>query len=128
MKPTARSVRDLLQARPFPAGYYGVQTWRDKQGPLLAAVAMQTMILNILLFLIIAVAGFGILAIFCMIVAEKTRDIGILKSLGALSGGILDIFLAYGLSLGVVGIGAGLVIGLVFVANINRHRRPRWPG
>ncbi len=44
---------------------------------------METTILNILLFLIIAVAGFGILAIFFMIVVEKTRDIGILKSLGA---------------------------------------------
>jgi lipoprotein-releasing system permease protein len=111
-------VRDLLRSE-FPAGYYGVQTWRDKQGPLLAAVSMQTAILNVLLFLIIAVAGFGILAIFCMIVAEKTRDIGILKSLGAPSRGILAIFLAYGLSLGVVGSGAGLVIGLLFVANIN---------
>jgi lipoprotein-releasing system permease protein len=111
-------VRDLLRAE-FPRAYYGVQTWRDKQGPLLAAVGIQTAILNVLLFLIIAVAGFGILAIFCMIVAEKTRDIGILKSLGAPSRGILGIFLAYGLSLGVVGSGAGLVIGLVFVANIN---------
>ena len=54
------------------------------KGPLLAAVQMETAILNILLFLIIAVAGFGILAIFYMIVVEKTRDIGILKSLGRL--------------------------------------------
>ena len=44
-------------------------------------------ILNILLFIIIAVAGFGILAIFSMIVVEKTRDIGIMKALGASNGG-----------------------------------------
>jgi lipoprotein-releasing system permease protein len=75
--------------------------------------------LNVLLFLIIAVAGFGILAIFFMIVVEKTRDIGILKSLGASGRGILGIFLSYGLSLGVVGSGAGLVMGLLFVAYIN---------
>ncbi len=112
-------VRDLLREA-FSGGFYDVQTWRDKQGPLLAAVGMQTAILNVLLFLIIAVAGFGILAIFCMIVAEKTRDIGILKSLGAPRRGIQGIFLSYGLSLGLVGSGAGLVIGLVFVANINR--------
>jgi lipoprotein-releasing system permease protein len=112
-------VRELLRQE-FPEGYYGVETWRDKQGPLLSAVATQTAILNVLLFLIIAVAGFGILAIFCMIVAEKTRDIGILKSLGAPSRGILGIFLGYGLSLGIVGSGAGLLIGLVLVANINR--------
>jgi lipoprotein-releasing system permease protein len=111
-------VRDLIQAA-FPPELYGVQTWRDKQGPLLAAVHLETSILNVLLFLIIAVAGFGILAIFYMIVVEKTKDIGILKSLGASSSGIMGIFLAYGLSLGIVGSGAGLVIGLLFVANIN---------
>jgi ABC-type lipoprotein release transport system permease subunit len=41
---------------------YRIQTWRDMQGPLLAAVQLETTILNILLFLIIAVAGFGILS------------------------------------------------------------------
>jgi lipoprotein-releasing system permease protein len=111
-------VRDMLRAA-FPPQFYSVQTWRDKQGPLLAAAQLETNILNLLLFLIIAVAGFGILAIFYMIVVEKTRDIGILKSLGAPSRGILGIFLGYGLSLGIVGSGAGLVIGLVFVAYIN---------
>ncbi len=113
-----RLVRDKLQAI-FPPELYMVQTWRDKQGPLLAAVQMETAILNLLLFLIIAVAGFGILAIFYMIVVEKTRDIGILKSLGAPSRGILGIFLGYGLSLGIVGSGAGMIIGLLFVAYIN---------
>jgi lipoprotein-releasing system permease protein len=63
----------------FPPGRYTVRTWEQKQGPLLAAVDVESAILNVLLFLIIAVAGFGILAIFFMIVVEKTRDIGILK-------------------------------------------------
>ncbi|MDZ4778621.1 MAG: ABC transporter permease [Planctomycetia bacterium] len=110
-------VRDKLRAA-FPE-FYSVQTWRDKQGPLLAAVQMETAILNVLLFLIIAVAGFGILAIFYMIVVEKTRDIGILKSLGAPGRGIMGIFLTYGLSLGTVGSGAGMVLGLLFALNIN---------
>lgn len=112
------AVRDRLRAA-FAEELYGVYTWRDKQGPLLAAVQMETAILNVLLFLIIAVAGFGILAIFYMIVVEKTRDIGILKSLGAPSRGVMGIFLGYGLSLGIVGSGVGLVLGLVFVAHIN---------
>ena len=111
-------VRDLLRSA-FAPQIYSVQTWRDKQGPLLAAAQLETNILNVLLFMIIAVAGFGILATFFMIVVEKTRDIGILKSLGAPSRGILGIFLAYGLSLGIVGSGVGLVLGLVFVAYIN---------
>ena len=80
---------------------------------------METTILNVLLFLIIAVAGFGILAIFYMIVVEKTRDIGILKSLGASGRGVMGIFLTYGLSLGLVGSGVGLVLGLLFVRYIN---------
>jgi lipoprotein-releasing system permease protein len=112
------AVRDKLRAH-FPPELYGVYTWRDKQGPLLAAVQMETAILNVLLFLIIAVAGFGILAIFFMIVVEKTRDIGILKSLGASGRGILSIFLGYGLSLGIVGSGVGLAMGLAFVYYIN---------
>ena len=112
------AVRDKLRAA-FAPGLYHVETWRDKQGALLAAVQMETTILNILLFLIIAVAGFGILAIFFMIVVEKTRDIGILKSLGASGRGVMGIFLTYGLSLGLVGSGVGLLIGLSFVHYIN---------
>lgn len=111
------SLRERFPAEVFP---YRVQTWKDMQGPLLAAVQMETTILNILLFLIIAVAGFGILATFFMIVVEKTRDIGILKSLGATSRGVMSIFLGYGLSLGCVGSGVGMVLGLLFVVNINR--------
>ena len=114
----AELVRDKLQAV-LPLSSYSVQTWRDKQGALLAAVQMETAILNVLLFLIIAVAGFGILAIFFTIVVEKTKDIGILKSLGAGSSGIMGIFLSYGLSLGIVGSGVGLVLGLLFVRYIN---------
>ena len=86
----------------------------------MAAVSMETTLLNILLFLIIAVAGFGILATFFMTVIEKTKDIGILKSLGASSRGIMSIFLNYGLTLGCVGAGIGMLLGLLFVWNINR--------
>jgi len=103
----------------LPAGQFRVRTWEDKQGPLLAAVEVESAILNVLLFLIIAVAGFGILAIFFMITLEKTRDIGILKALGASSNGIMSIFLSYGLALGLVGSGVGVIVGLLFVRYIN---------
>lgn len=112
------AVRDLLREH-FPLHLYGVNSWRDMEGPLLAAIQTETLVLNVLLFLIIAVAGFGILAIFFMIVVEKTRDIGILKSLGASSGGVMGIFLTYGFSLGVVGAGLGIFGGLLFVKYIN---------
>ena len=114
------AARDKLRAMfPPETTLVHVNTWRDSQGPLLAAVQMETTILNILLFMIIAVAGFGILATFYMIVVEKTRDIGVLKSLGTGSGGVAGIFLAYGLLLGAAGSGVGAVIGLLFVRHIN---------
>ena len=113
------SVRDTLRAEFPPQMMIQVSTWRDLQGALLAAVQMETRILNILLFLIIAVAGFGILATFFMIVVEKTKDIGILKSLGASGTGVASIFLGYGVLLGAFGAGVGAVAGLIFVANIN---------
>jgi lipoprotein-releasing system permease protein len=103
----------------FEPGLVSIRTWEEKQGLLLSAVEVETAILNVLLFMIIAVAGFGILAIFYMIVVEKTRDIGILKSLGASSSGVMSIFLSYGLGLGFVGSSAGVVLGLLFVRYIN---------
>jgi lipoprotein-releasing system permease protein len=106
----------LEQLRPM---YFRVSTWEQKQSPILAAVRVEQSILNILLFFIIAVAGFGILAIFSMIVVEKTRDIGVLKALGASTAGVRGIFLGYGLLLGLVGSGVGMAGGLLFVRYIN---------
>ncbi|MCH7685862.1 MAG: ABC transporter permease [Planctomycetes bacterium] len=114
----APEVVERLKAA-FPPGVFRVRTWEERQGPLLAAVEVESAILNVLLFLIIAVAGFGILAIFYMIVVEKTRDIGILKALGASSRGVMSIFLSYGLTLGIVGSGIGVGLGLLFVHYIN---------
>jgi lipoprotein-releasing system permease protein len=103
----------------FPMEGLQVNTWEDLQGPLLAAIAVERGILNVLLFMIVGVAGFGILAIFSMIVVEKTRDIGILKSLGASHWGILKIFLSYGLLLGLVGAGVGTILGVTITTYIN---------
>ena len=115
----AAEIVKRLQAA-LPPGLFSVRTWEQKQGPLLAAVEIEKAILNVLLFLIITVAGFGILAIFYMIVVEKTRDIGILKALGATSRGVMTIFLSYGLALGIVGSGVGVAIGLLFVTYIDK--------
>jgi lipoprotein-releasing system permease protein len=120
-------VRERLQ-KMFPA--YQVSTWEQKQGPLLAAISIEKGILNILLFMIIGVAGFGILAIFSMIVVEKTRDIGILKALGASNGGVMKIFLGYGLLLGLVGAGLGTGLGVWFTVYINEIEKKltAWTG
>src|SRR5436305_14680406 len=96
-----------------------VSTWEQKQGPLLAAISIERGILNVLLFMIVGVAGFGILAIFSMIVVEKTRDIGVLKALGASNGGVLKIFLGYGLLLGLVGALLGTALGVTITVYVN---------
>jgi lipoprotein-releasing system permease protein len=115
----APEVAQRLRAM-FPPPRFQIRTWEQKQGQLLSAVRVEQGILNVLLFMIIAVAGFGILAIFYMIVIEKMRDIGILKSLGASDRGVMGVFLGYGLALGVVGSGLGMIIGLLIVVYLDK--------
>jgi len=102
----------------FPPQIYSIRTWRDDQEMMLNAIHTELAMLNVLLFLIFMVAGFGILAIFYMIVVEKQKDIGILKALGAGGGGIMQIFLYYSLLLGIVGATLGLGLGLLMVEYI----------
>ncbi|HEV8060591.1 MAG TPA: FtsX-like permease family protein [Gemmataceae bacterium] len=115
----AQAVLDMLRSEFRPEAGYQVSTWEEKQGPLLAAISIEKGILNVLLFMIVGVAGFGILSIFAMIVVEKTRDIGILKALGASNVGVMNIFLGYGLLLGVSGSCLGTIMGLLLTRNIN---------
>ncbi len=96
-----------------------VSSWQQKQGPILDAIAIERGILNVLLFLIVGVAGFSVLAIFTMIVSEKYRDIGVLKALGASDRGVLTIFVGYGLMLGLVGCILGSVAGLLITDRLN---------
>lgn len=103
----------------YPYADVRIATWEEHQGPLLAAIEVERGILNLLLFMIVGVAGFSILAIFTMIVSEKYRDIGILKSLGASSRGVMSIFLGYGLLLGTVGCVLGTALGLWITDRIN---------
>jgi lipoprotein-releasing system permease protein len=103
----------------FPYPDVRVDSWEERQGPLLSAIEVERSILNILLFMIVGVAGFSILAIFTMIVSEKYRDIGIMKSLGASNRGVMSIFVGYGLLLGAVGVALGTVLGLTITDHIN---------
>ncbi|MDR2642133.1 MAG: FtsX-like permease family protein [Planctomycetaceae bacterium] len=112
-------LRDRIQKR-FPASMFVVSTWKDKQESLIAAVFNELAMLNVLLFVIFVAAGFGIFSIFSMIVIEKTKDIGILKSLGASKYGIMQIFVFYSLLIGVGGSLFGLILGLTFICYIKQ--------
>ncbi|VTU01856.1 membrane protein : ABC-type transport system, involved in lipoprotein release, permease component OS=Singulisphaera acidiphila (strain ATCC BAA-1392 / DSM 18658 / VKM B-2454 / MOB10) GN=Sinac_5022 PE=4 SV=1: MacB_PCD: FtsX [Gemmataceae bacterium] len=114
-----KDVVDALRGIFDPRTGARVATWEEHQGSLLAAIDVERGILNLLLFMIVGVAGFSILAIFTMIVSEKYRDIGILKSLGASNHGVMSIFVCYGLLLGTVGCGLGTALGLTITDNIN---------
>jgi lipoprotein-releasing system permease protein len=124
----AEAVVAELQKAFYP--YYYVSTWETRQQTLLQAVKVERWLLNFILFFIVAVAGFGILAIFFMIVVEKTRDIGILKALGASDGGVMGIFLSYALVLGLIGCSLGVTLGIWFTNNINPIERTMtaWTG
>ncbi len=99
--------------------WVGVQTWEEKQWAFISAVEKEKVLMLILFGVISVVAIFLILCIFYMIVAEKTRDIGIIKSVGGSAGGVAAIFLSYGAAIGMVGAVLGLLLGTVFVRYIN---------
>ncbi|MDR0392269.1 MAG: FtsX-like permease family protein [Planctomycetaceae bacterium] len=112
-------LRDKIQSR-FSTSMFVVSTWKDQQESLIAAVFNELAMLNVLLFIIFVAAGFGIFSIFNMIVIEKTKDIGILKSLGASKYGIMQIFIFYSLLIGAGGSFFGLILGLTFVRYIKQ--------
>ena len=96
-----------------------VNTWEDVTGGLVAQVEKETVLVTFLMGMISLVAVVLIFCIFYMIVVEKTRDIGILKSVGATGRGVATIFLGYGAGIGIVGGAAGLLLGSLVVWNIN---------
>lgn len=96
-----------------------VQTWLQSQAKFIGAVENEKSLVTMLLGFISLVAIFLIFCILYMIVVEKTRDIGIIKSVGATGGGIAAVFLGYGLAIGIVGSAAGLGLGYAITTNIN---------
>jgi lipoprotein-releasing system permease protein len=106
-----------FNARGYSA--FRVQTWEESNRVWLHAIENEKVLVMFLFGLISIVAVFLIFCIFYMIVVEKTRDIGIIKSVGATGGGVAGIFLGYGLAIGIVGAGTGLLLAYLIVHNIN---------
>jgi len=96
-----------------------VQTWMEANAEFIGAVERERLMVTILFGIISVVAIVLIFCIFYMIVKEKTRDIGILKSVGASDAGVAGVFVGYGAALGIVGAAAGLLLGWLIVRNIN---------
>lgn len=96
-----------------------IETWEERQRAFIQAVEKEKVLVTILFAIVSVVAVVLIGCIFYMVVEKKTRDIGIIKSLGASSRGVAWIFIAYGAAVGVVGSVLGGVSGAVFVRYIN---------
>jgi lipoprotein-releasing system permease protein len=98
----------------------GAQTWQERHGTLLSAVQNEKNLVTFLFGIISVVAVVMVAQTFYMIVLEKTRDIGVLRAMGASKIGILNLYLGYGLAIGIVGALVGLAIAWGIVTNLNQ--------
>ena len=97
----------------------GVFTWEDMQRDFIAAVEKEKVLVTFLFGLISMVAIVLIGCIFYMIVEKKTKDIGILKALGASGRGVAGLFIFYAAAIGIVGAALGILLGSTVVWYIN---------
>lgn len=103
----------------LPSGYEA-RDWSQTQGSLFQAVKMEKVMVSLLLLSVVAVAAFNIVSTLVMSVAEKRRDIAVLRTMGARAAGIMLIFVAHGIALAGVGISVGAALGIGLALNISR--------
>lgn len=100
-------------------GYeYFARDWMQMNKNILFALKTEKMVMFIILTLIVLVAAFGIASTLFMVVMEKTKDIAILKSMGATGASIMKIFVLEGLIIGVAGTVVGVLSGLLVAHNL----------
>jgi len=96
-----------------------VQDWRQTQGKLFAAVAMEKAMMWLMLLLIVAVAAFNIVSALVMMVTDKQAEIAILKTLGMSDRKLFAVFAVQGLSNGLAGAFSGAVAGVLLCWQLN---------
>jgi len=94
---------------------YEITTWYEEHESFIQSVVVEKNMMYYLLFFITLVAAFGICSGLITFVVQKTREIGTLKALGATNGQVTWIFLSQSLVVGVLGVAAGLGLGLLGV-------------
>ena len=100
-----------------------VQTWKDINASLFEALEIERVAMFFVLSIIVLVAVFNILSSLIMLVRSKTRDIAIMRTMGATRKSLLKIFVTVGFTIGAIGTGAGLILGalvLIFRQSIVR--------
>ena len=96
-----------------------ISSWVDEYGDLFQAVALEKTLMGTLLLLVIAIAGFNIVAGQLMMVSDKRADIAILRTMGADQALVRNVFLLQGSLVGLVGTITGLVVGVLVAQYVN---------
>ena len=97
--------------------------WQQLNSHFFAALEVERNVMFLILTLIILVAAFNIVTGITMLVKSKSRDIAIMRSMGATQGAVLRVFFLSGASIGIVGTLTGFLLGLAFAVNIDSIRR-----
>lgn len=96
-----------------------VQSWEQSNAQFFNALQVERSVMFLILTLIILVAAFNIISSLIMLVRDKTRDIAIMRTMGASRGSILRVFFICGSSIGIIGTVLGVGLGLTFALNID---------
>ena len=105
------------------ANPFYVVDWQQTNRHLYGALQVERNVMFLILTLIILVAAFNIISSLIMLVKDKNADIAIMRTMGATRGALLRIFLLTGASIGIIGTGLGLLIGIIFCLNIESIRQ-----
>ena len=105
----------LEPLRPMVTGKGILVDWRQINSALFEALEIERVAMFVVLSLIILVAVFNILSSLIMLVRAKTRDIAILRTMGASRRGLMKVFVTVGTTIGSLGILAGLILGAIFL-------------
>lgn len=101
---------------------YVTQDWSDLNRPLYSALWLEKIAMGIGIGLIVAVAALNIVASLVLLVMEKTRDIAILKTMGASARSVMIIFFLQGMIIGLLGTVAGATLGVLISGVLDRYR------
>ncbi len=97
-----------------------IWTWRDSSGAFLNALEMEDNVMFLILSILVLIASMNIVSGLIMLVKNKGRDIGILRTMGLSEGSVLRVFFICGAGIGVIGTIAGLILGCLFAIYIDQ--------
>ena len=120
---------DVAQTLYVELGHqFFIDNWINLNGSLFSALKLEKLAMEVILFMIVLVAAFNIVSTLVMVVADKTREIGILKGMGLTSRSVLRIFMMQGVTIGLVGTALGALGGLGLVHLLDRYQLISLPG